>query len=601
MSKCVVIGAGPAGLTAAYELAKQGATATVIEADRVVGGISRTCEYRGYRFDIGGHRFFTKVPYVRELWEEILGDEFITRPRLSRIYYAGRFFDYPLKPLNAVVGLGALEALRIGASYLRARLLPNRDEHTFEHWVSNRFGRRLFEIFFKTYTEKVWGMPCAEISADWASQRIRNLDLTTALKDALLGKHPSRKSEAVSSLIEEFQYPRLGPGQMWETCAARLENLGTKILLGARVGRVVHKEGRIQSLWIEDDGAGYEVRGDEFISSMPIRDLIRSFDPPPPPAVLAAAERLRYRDFLTVVLIVEREDLFRDTWIYIHSGDVRVGRIQNFKNWSPAMVPDAGHSSLGLEYFVQENDELWSAADADLIELGRRECSALGLCDADRVVDATVVRMPKAYPVYDRHYQDALETIRGYVGSFPNLQLIGRNGQHRYNNQDHSMMTGVYAARNLRGASHDVWSVNVEDDYLEYGGAAAAGERLVPAHAEPESLDALVAAAFARYDAIALGVAVAAIAGFGLFLATITLLLRGGDPIGPNLSLLGVYLFGYSVSWGGAGVGLVEGAAGGFAFGWILAGLLNWVIRAEERRLLARAELAHAMDRFRGE
>lgn len=602
MSECVVIGAGPAGLTAAYELVKHGRSAVVFEADYMVGGISRTCEYKGYRFDIGGHRFFTKVPYVRELWDEILGDEFLVRPRQSRIYYGGKYFDYPLKPLNAFLGLGSAEALRIATSYLRAQLLPSREENSFEQWVCNRFGKRLFEIFFKTYTEKVWGMPCSEISADWARQRIKNLDLAAAIKDAFLSATPDSGSQQVTSLIEQFHYPRFGPGQMWEACAERLERCGTRIALGARVQRVVHRGGSITGVWVERGGAQEEVRADEFLSSMPIRDLVHALDPSPPADVLAAADRLRYRDFLTVALIVEGEDLFSDTWIYIHSPDVKVGRIQNFGNWSPAMVPDRGRSSLGLEYFVQEDDELWTADDPALIELGRRECTALGLIDGGSVVDGTVVRMPKAYPVYDHHYHGAISQVREYTAGFSNLQLIGRNGQHRYNNQDHSMVTGVYAARNIVGGSYEVWDVNVEEDYLEEERPAArSGDRLVPSRVEPESLEAMLSAAFARYDPVALGAMVAAGVGFGLFLATIALLLRGGEPVGPTLSLLGVYFLGYDVSWGGAFVGLIEGAVGGFSFGWVLARILNWVIGTEERRVVAGVEAAHAMDFLEGE
>jgi len=602
VSECVVIGAGPAGLTAAYELAKHGRRAVVFEADHLVGGISRTCEYKGYRFDVGGHRFFTKVPYVRELWEEILGDEFLVRPRQSRIYYAGRYFDYPLKPLNALLGLGSAEALRIATSYLKAQLLPKRDESSFEQWVCNRFGQRLFEIFFKTYTEKVWGMPCREISADWARQRIKNLDLGAAIKDAFLSASSNPNSQQVTSLIEQFHYPRFGPGQMWEACAQRLERFGTEIALGARVQRVVHRGGRVESVWVRQGGMDEEVRADQFLSSMPIRDLVHAFDPPPPAEVLAAAGRLRYRDFLTVVLIVDGEDLFPDTWIYIHSPDVKVGRIQNFGNWSPAMVPDRGKSSLGLEYFVQEDDELWAADDDALIELGRRECTALGLIDGGAVADGTVVRMPKAYPVYDHDYRGSIAAVREYVTGFSNLQLIGRNGQHRYNNQDHSMVTGVYAARNIVGGDYEVWDVNVEEEYLEQERPATeSGDRLVPGRVEPESVGAMLSAAFARYDPIALGVMLAVGVGFGLLLATIALLLRGGDPIGPNLSLVGVYFFRYDVTWAGAWIGLIEGAVGGFSFGWVLARILNWVIGVEERRVIAGIEAAHAMDFLEGE
>jgi len=594
-----VIGAGPAGLTAAYELGRLGMTAVVLERDEVVGGLSRTCEYRGYRFDIGGHRFFTKVAYVRELWEEILGDEFLVRPRLSRIFYRGHFFAYPLKPVNALLGLGPVEALRIVASFLRAQALPSAREETFEQWVCNRFGRRLFEIFFKTYTEKVWGIPCSEIRAEWAAQRIKNLDLAAAIRNAILRSGSS--DEVITTLIDRFHYPRHGPGQMWERCAERLERMGTKIVFGARVMRLTHDGSRIRSAWVRDGNpAEYEVRADHFLSSMPIRELVCCLDPPPPPEVIDAANRLRYRDFLTVALIVDQPDLFPDNWIYIHSDQVKVGRIQNFKNWSPDMVPDPSTTALGLEYFVQEDDELWSLPDAELIDLGRRECAALGLASPGRVVDGTVLRVRKAYPVYDGDYPDALRTVRGWLERFSNLHAIGRNGQHRYNNQDHSMMTGVYAARNVAGASYDVFAVNVDQEYLEEG-RAGAGDRLVPERVEGETLEALIRDAFARYDPVALGTALGSVLGLGLFLATALLLLRGGEPLGPNLSLLGNYLFGYSVTWGGAFLGLCEAAAGGFGFGYVLARLMNWTIHLEEAELLDRIEAMQAMDLLEGD
>jgi len=602
LSRSVVIGGGPAGLTAAYELSKLGHDSVVLEADFTVGGISRTCEYKGYRFDIGGHRFFTKVDYVNELWHELLGDEMLKRPRLSRIYYRNRFFDYPLKPVNAVMGLGLVESFLVGLSYLRAHLFPTRNERTFQDWITNRFGKRLFEIFFKTYTEKVWGMPCDEISADWAAQRIKNLDLVAAVKNAILGSTKSGK-QTVTTLIDEFEYPRHGPGQMWVRCAERLEELGRSVHLGTRVTSLQHDGRKILSASLDRNGQPSEEAGDYFLSSMPIQELVRCLEPAVPEEVRAAADRLRYRDFLTVVIIVDQAELFPDNWIYIHSDEVKVGRIQNFKNWSPFMVPDPSRTALGLEYFVQEGDEMWSASDDDLIALGRAECDKLGLAPADLFVDGTVIRMPKAYPVYDGEYQQALETIRGYLERFPNLQLIGRNGQHRYNNQDHSMLTAVLAARNIAGESHEIWEVNTEETYHEEQrvSSGATGDRAVPARTEVLSIDELIREAFAPYDAHALGTAVGSVIGVLLFLATVVLLLAGGDPLGPNLSLLGSYLVGFKVSWAGAFIGFVEGALGGFAFGFSLAKLINWVIEHEERRILGTLEAGHVMDLFEGE
>jgi len=601
-SRCIIIGAGPAGLTAAWELAALNIPALLFEQDVIVGGIAQTADYKGFRFDIGGHRFFTKVETVQRVWEEILKDDFLLRPRLSRIHYQGMFFDYPLKPLNALRGLGVLESIRVGFSYLKAQLFPYREEKNLEEWVSNRFGRRLYEIFFKTYTEKVWGMKCTEIGADWAAQRIKNLNLVTAVKNALLGARGS--GQVVTSLIEQFHYPRLGPGMMWERCRELLEERGYPTYMRTRVIRIKHDKSVIRSVVVRDEeGREREECGTHFISSMPIRGLIRCMEPSPPPEVIDAANRLRYRDFLTVVLIIEAEHLFDDNWIYIHSPEVRLGRVQNFKNWSPEMVPDPRYTSLGLEYFVQEGDELWSAADEDLIELGRKECAHLGLIDPDKVVDGTVLRMPKAYPIYDEGYRDALAVIRRYVDAFPNLYLVGRNGQHRYNNQDHSMLTAIYAARNIAGANYSLWDVNVEESYHEeVDDARGRGDPLVPTKVPEETLDIeKIREAFALYDPVALGGAVGVVGGVLLFMATAILLIKGGRVVGPTLSLLGYYFPGYRVTWGGAFLGLFEGLVLGFAFGYILAWLINVVVRLHLRAFISRVELSDVLDPLRGD
>ena len=461
----VILGAGPAGLTAAYELAKAGVNSTVLEGDNTVGGLARTAVYKGYRFDIGGHRFFTKVTPVEELWIEILGDDLLTRPRLSRIYYNGKFFSYPLKPFNALFGLGIFETTRCVASYGWARLFPQRPEEDFATWVTNRFGKRLFEVFFKTYTEKVWGIPCSQIQAEWAAQRIKGLSLTTALKNALIGDRSASKQDAVKTLINQFLYPRHGPGMMWEKARKLVEGMGSRVLMERPVSRVRWSPGRVDAV----EAGGQTHSGDQFISSVAIRDLIDSFEPAPPENVIAAARRLKYRDFLTVALVVRAESLFPDNWIYIHESSVKLGRLQNFKNWSPEMVPDPAMTGLGLEYFCSEGDELWSQTDEELVELGKREIVELGFTAAADIVDGTVVRMKKAYPVYDREYGPALEEIREFLATLPNLQLIGRNGMHRYNNQDHSMLTAMLAARNILGAKHDLWQVNVDEEYHEQG------------------------------------------------------------------------------------------------------------------------------------
>lgn len=462
----------------------------MLESDRVVGGISRTVNHRGFRFDIGGHRFFSKVTLINELWKEILDEEFLERPRMSRIYYRGKYFDYPLKALNALSGLGPIEAARCMLSYAWARLKPGRAAESFEDWVASRFGNRLYRIFFKTYTEKVWGIPCSEISADWAAQRIKNLSLSEAVKNALLPRRGPAKSadgHVITTLIDTFHYPRLGPGQMWEACQRRLAAAGCEIAFDAAATRVRHERGRVVCVETGPAGGRREFAGEQFVSSMPLRELILALDPPPPPDVLAAARRLRYRDYLTVVLVVNKSEIFPDNWIYIHAPEVKVGRVQNYKNWSPAMVPDPAQSTLGLEYFLWDGDAEWTWSDDRLIELGIRECEQIGMVRRADVVDGVVVRMARAYPIYERDYRATLDVLQRYLATFSNLQAVGRNGQHRYNNQDHSMLTGVLAARNIvagRTDLHDIWSVNVEQEYHEQGRVVAQNsaptDRLVP-------------------------------------------------------------------------------------------------------------------------
>jgi protoporphyrinogen oxidase len=361
-----VVGAGPAGLTAAYRLAQAGRPVEVYEADSVVGGISRTVERDGWRFDIGGHRFFTKVASVEELWHEILpGEDFLLRPRMSRIHYRGKLFSYPIRAMNALMGLGPIEALRCVGSYAWARVRPPKDQSHFEGWVTARFGRRLYSIFFKTYTEKVWGIPATAIQADWAAQRIKNLSLSKAIINAL---RPGRNQTEVTSLIEEFQYPKYGPGMMWEKAADLVEKAGGSVRLSTPVVTVHRDASGATGLTLGD---GSRVLAEHVISSMPLSELVLAMDPPAPAHVRAAAHGLRYRDFLTVALVVPERYGFPDNWIYIHTPGVKVGRIQNFGQWSPYMVKD-GRTCLGLEYFVTEGDDLWNAPDADLVELGKR-------------------------------------------------------------------------------------------------------------------------------------------------------------------------------------------------------------------------------------
>jgi len=597
MPSLLVIGAGPAGLTAAYEASKFGLNSTLVESDSQVGGLSRTVNYRGYRLDIGGHRFFTKVPLINDLWREILGENFLVRPRLSRIYYDNHFFNYPLKAFDTLAGLGPVEVALVGLSYTKARLFPHKDETSFEQWVSNRFGERLYKIFFKTYTEKVWGIPCNEISADWAAQRIKNLSLLEAVRNALLGGGRDKDGRVISTLIERFHYPRLGPGMMWEFCRDLLSSRGHPTIQGIQVNRLRHRRGRVEAVYGQDDqGQNFEFGADHFISTMPLRQLIHSLDPLPPDEILAAADKLRYRNHLTVTLIIKRESVFPDNWIYIHSPEVAMGRIQNYKNWSPEMVPDQSRTSLGLEYFLWEKDDEWNWSDQRLIERGIRECTRIGLISQDEVEDGAVVRMKKAYPVYDRDYQEAVATLRKYVESFSNLQTIGRNGLHRYNNQDHSMLTGVFAARNIMGERNDLWSVNTEQEYHEEARASNGhtGDRLVPARIEnDQASNELISAAFAKLDPLALGIAVGTVIGLGLFIATVVLLLKGGDVIGPNLSLLRNYFPWFATTWSGAFVGMIESGIFGFGSGLLIALLRNWCVEAYATLLQKRADSNH--------
>jgi protoporphyrinogen oxidase len=477
-NKAVIVGAGPAGLTAAYELSKKGQRVVVLEADPwYVGGISRTVEYHGYRFDIGGHRFFSKSREVEDLWTEILGADMLERPRSSRIFYRGKFYAYPLKPLEALSQLGLTESALCVLSFLKARLKPVRNPRSLEDWVVNEFGERLFRIFFKTYTEKVWGMSCKEISADWAAQRIKGLTLGGAIKNALLPRRkPVNRAQAVKTLIDTFRYPRLGPGMMWEACAKKVRALGGEVLLGRTV--VACRIDAANSAWTVTartaDGTTEEFRGEHLVSSMPMRQLVAQIEPRLPEAALRSGNSLRYRDFLTIGLILRERNRFTDNWIYIHDPNVKMGRVQNYKSWSPEMVPDPNFCCYGLEYFCFEGDGLWTMRDADLIALGAKELEQVGLCNATDVVDGCVVRQPKAYPVYDDNYQQHVGVVRRALdANYRNLHLVGRNGMHKYNNQDHAMMTALLAARNILAGEnkYDVWSVNEDGEYHESGHA----------------------------------------------------------------------------------------------------------------------------------
>jgi protoporphyrinogen oxidase len=461
------VGAGPAGLTAGCEAQDAGWDVTVLEKDPTyVGGISRTVRHGDYRFDIGGHRFFSKSAEVTAWWRRRLPDDFIKVRRMSRIYYRRKFFDYPLKPWNALSNLGLVTSTLCVLSYVWARLVPRRPEQSFEDWVTNRFGRRLFLIFFKTYTEKIWGIPTSELSADWAAQRIKGLSLSKAILGALKGRRDG--GPVIKTLVDSFEYPRLGPGQMWEKAAADIRLKGGRVEMGLGVSRIVHQGGRVTT--VEAAGPGGLVRAfeaEEFILSMPLRETVLAFDPPLPEEARAAARRLRYRDFITVAVVVEGENPFPDNWIYIHEPGVKLGRVQNFGNWSQAMVGRPGTTCLGLEYFCFEGDGLWSMPDADLIDLGKRELAELGLVPAGALREGAVVRVEKAYPIYDPGYQDCVTAVRRALEGFANLRVVGRNGMHKYNNQDHSMMTAILAVKNLGGGQFNLWNVNTDAEYHE--------------------------------------------------------------------------------------------------------------------------------------
>lgn len=466
----LIFGAGPAGLTAAYELCKAGVAPVVLEQGATVGGLAKTVNHNDFRFDIGGHRFYTKARAAADIWREVLpAADFLRRKRLSRIYYNKKFFSYPLRAPSMLFNLGLWNGCLILLSYLRARAFPTESEQTFEQWVTNRFGKHLYKIFFKSYTEKVWGIPGSEISAEWAAQRIKGLSLAVAVKDIFRRRSSGNRGAVVKTLIDEFDYPRLGPGMMWETMADLVCQRGGTIRLGARVERIHWKGDAVEAVEIEAAGRREVLRGTDFISSIPMRELVQKLAPAPPASILAAARKLQYRDFLTVVLIVNCRDLFPDNWIYIHDPEVKVGRVQNFKNWSADMVPDQSKTCLGLEYFCFEGDGLWDMPDEGLIELGKREMEKLGLVESADVEEGTVVRVPKAYPVYDSTFKESLETLREFFAGFSNLQLVGRNGMHKYNNQDHSMLTAALAVKNILGANHDLWGVNTDQEYGEEG------------------------------------------------------------------------------------------------------------------------------------
>ncbi|MEH3035145.1 MAG: NAD(P)/FAD-dependent oxidoreductase [Sphingomonas adhaesiva] len=490
-----IVGAGPAGLTAGYLLTRAGYSVAIIEKDaHYVGGISRTVEHNGFRFDIGGHRFFSRSREVVDLWNEILPDDFIERPRMSRIYYEGKFYSYPLRAFEALGNLGIVRSTLCMASFAKARMFPKRDIRSFEDWTVNAFGRKLFSIFFKTYTEKVWGMPCDEMSADWAAQRIKGLSLWGAVVDGLkrslgLNKRPNDGMQT-KTLLETFRYPRLGPGMMWDAARDRIVERGGRVLMGHALRQLTFNAATQRWTVAATHGGAtatipVTINAAHVISSAPMRELASRLHPLP--ATLPEAANLKYRDFLTVALMIRSPDLFPDNWIYIHDPKVQVGRIQNFRSWSPEMVPDPAIACVGLEYFCFEGDGLWASSDDELVALATAEMAALGLCDPRQVEGGVVVRQEKAYPVYDEDYAQNVDMLRREIEDrFPTLHCVGRNGMHRYNNQDHAMMTAMLTVRNIQAGArvYDVWAVNEDAEYHESGNegeaAALASVRQVP-------------------------------------------------------------------------------------------------------------------------
>jgi protoporphyrinogen oxidase len=458
----VVAGAGPAGLATAMTLARAGKRVVVVEQSDGVGGLARTIERKGYRFDLGGHRFFTRVAEVRAIWEDLLGAEMLVRRRRSRILFNGRFFDYPTGARSAFAGLGAMESARILASYLAAKLRPIRPEVTLADWLANRFGRRLFETFFRPYTEKVWGMPCEAIGAQWAAQRIRGLSLRAAVVNSLRRGVGSQRT-----LATEFLYPRLGPGMLWDRMREAIEAAGGEVRLRHRLVAVRHEGGALRELEIDGPSGRVILPAAHLVSTIPLRDLVAGLSPPAPPDVTAAAAALRYRDFLVVALVLEGRDPFPDNWLYLHDPGIRAGRVQNFRAWSPELVPTPDRACLGFEYFCSAGDALWRNPDPELVAIAGRDLEALGFGGRDRVVEGHVVRVRDAYPVYDEAFAGNLAVIRRGLAPLAGLQVAGRNGMHRYNNMDHSMLTGLLAARNVLGEAHDLWAVNADEAYLE--------------------------------------------------------------------------------------------------------------------------------------
>ncbi len=461
----LVLGAGPAGLACSHELDRRGYQTTLIERNPTVGGLARTIEYKGYRFDLGPHRFYTKNQEVNKFWHEILGHEVLHIKRLTRILYDGQLFHYPLKPLDTLWKLGFWSCTIAILSFLHAKWrFAGRPATNFEEWVVKEFGWRLFNIFFKTYTEKVWGIPCSQIGAEWAAQRIKGLSLGQAIRHALF--RPRQKF--VKSLVDEFDYPRLGAGQVYEILAALLQEHGHTLNLNHTVSKIRLRENRIIRVTTQDSsGTETDHAVDFLFSSIPITALIFSLEPVPPPQIIEAARRLYYRDHITVNLIMNRPSVFPDHWIYIHSPEVRMARVSEYGNFSKDMLADPNCSAVSVEYFCFAHEDLWSSSDQDLLRLAADEVEKVGLVQKSDITDGFVVREKDSYPTYYVGHRPHFEAVKEYAQSIKNLSLIGRGGMYKYNNQDHAILSGILAARFFDGEDVDPWNVNIDEAYLE--------------------------------------------------------------------------------------------------------------------------------------
>ena len=468
MKKAIIMGAGPAGLTAAYELIRNNIKPVIIEKDSVVGGIARTVKYKEYRFDIGGHRFFTKNEEVEKLWEDILGEDFLTRNRLSRWYYNKKFFNYPINPLEILKIFGLQESAKIIASYAKAKIFPKKEKN-IEDWYINQFGEYLAKPFFIDFNKKLWGVPCNKLNMDFGKQRVKGVSFYSIIKEHVK-KILRINREDVKSLISKFRYPKYGPGMMWEEMKRKIEKKGGKFLMESEVVSINHENNKIVSVTVKNKNKKKNIPGKYFLSSIPLKELIMKMNPKPEAEIVKAAESLKFRAFVAVALVLNKEKIFPDTWIYTHDKGMACIRIQNFNNWSPFLVPK-GKTCLGFEYTCNFNDEFWNLDDEGIRKIAIEDLEKAGFAEKKEVVDSKIIRLKDVYPVYTLDYKEKVSIIKRYIDkfnkNFKNIQPIGRGGMHKYNNMDHSMMTALLAARNILGKEYDIWKVNTDAEYHE--------------------------------------------------------------------------------------------------------------------------------------